>query len=149
LSFQNSKLYYYLDDENKIDIETSLNKDEILTLANKNSSFIPPQQTYQHKVSIGIKSNPSSSGFYHILRKKDTIQTIAFNSPKAESNLNFLDTSKIKSEIGKNINFSSSISEVFEDLNKKNEVQWLWKWFLSLAIVSLFLEILILKFYKP
>ena len=65
------------------------------------------------------------------------------------SNLNFLDTSKIKSESGKNINFSSSISEVFEDLNKKNEVQWLWKWFLSLAIVSLFLEILILKFYKP
>ena len=149
LSFQNSKLYYYLDDENKIDIETSLNKDEILTLASKNSSFIPPQQTYQHKVSISTKSNPSTSGFYHILSKKDTIQTIAFNSPKAESNLNFLDISKINSETGKNINFSSSISEVFEDLNKKNEVQWLWKWFLALAIVSLFLEILILKFYKP
>ncbi len=148
LSFQHSKLYYYLDDENKIDIETNLEKDEILTLKNSSLSFIPPQQTFQNKVSITTKNNPLQSGFYHITNKKDTLQTIAFNTPKEESLLTFLDTNTLTS-VNDNINFSSSIPEVFNNLNKKNEVHWLWKWFLALAIVSLLLEILILKFYKP
>ncbi|WP_405566172.1 BatA domain-containing protein [Polaribacter sp. Asnod6-C07] len=148
LSFQHQKLYYYLNKENKIDVETNLEKDEILTIVNQNSSFIPSQQTYQNKVSISTKDNPTKVGFYNIISKKDTLQTIAFNNPKEESSLNFLDLNSLRKE-NKNINFNSSIAEVFNDLNKKNEVQWLWKWFLALAIVSLLLEIFILKFYKP
>lgn len=148
LSFQHSKLYYYLDDENKIDVETNLGKDEILKISNSSLSFIPPQQTFQNKVSITTKNNPLTTGFYHIISKKDTLQTIAFNTPKEESLLTFLDINTLKEE-NKNANFSSSITDVFNDLNKKNEVHWLWKWFLALAIVSLLLEILILKFYKP
>ena len=148
LSFKHSKLYYYLDDENTIDIETQLGKDEILTISNATSSFIPTQQTFQNKVNITTKAQPTKAGFYNILRKKDTLQTIAFNTPKEESNLNFLDLNLLK-ETNKDINTSSTIKEVFNDLNEKNEVHWLWKWFLALAIVSLLLEIFILKFYKP
>ena len=148
LSFKHSKLYNYLDDENTIDIETQLGKDEILTISNATFSFIPTQQTFQNKVNITTKAQPTKEGFYNILRKKDTIQTIAFNTPKEESNLNFLDLNLLK-ETNKDINTSSTIKEVFNDLNEKNEVHWLWKWFLALAIVSLLLEIFILKFYKP
>ena len=148
LSFKHSKLYYYLDDENNIDIETQLEKDDILTISNATFSFIPTQQTFQNKVNITTKEQPTKEGFYNILRKKDTIKTIAFNTPKEESNLNFLDLNLLK-ETNKDINTSTSIKEVFKDLNEKNEVHWLWKWFLALAIVSLLLEIFILKFYKP
>lgn len=148
LSFQHSRLYYYLDDENKIDVATNLQKDEILTIVNSSLSFIPSQQTYQNKVNITTKDNPTTAGFYHIIRKKDTLQTIAFNNPKEESLLNFLDVNAIK-DVNSEIDFSTSIEDFFTDLNKKNEVHWLWKWFLALAIVSLLLEILILKFYKP
>ncbi|SDR82540.1 N-terminal double-transmembrane domain-containing protein [Polaribacter sp. KT25b] len=148
MSFQQSKLYYYLDDENKIDIETSLDKDEILNISNLESSFIPEQQTSQNKVSIFTKEQPYNTGFYYILRKKDTIQTLAFNTPKEESLLNFINLNSLEENNSK-ISFSTSISDVFNDLNKNNKVHWLWKWFLSLAIVSLLLEILILKFYKP
>jgi hypothetical protein len=148
LSFQHSKLYYYLDDENKIDVETNLKKDEILTIASHKNSFIPPQQTYQNKVSITTKDYPLQAGFYSIVSKKDTLQTIAYNTPKTESLLNFLTTNTLSSE-NTTIDVSSSIPDFFSELNKKNEVHWLWKWFLALAIVSLFLEILILKFYKP
>ena len=73
---------------------------------------------------------------------------MAFNYPKEESLLNFLDTNALK-EINENSAVSSSITEVFKQLNENNEVHWLWKWFLALAIVSLLLEILILKFYTP
>ncbi|MHB0755789.1 BatA domain-containing protein [Polaribacter sp. M15] len=148
LSFQHSKLYYYLDDENKIDVETNLKKDEILTIKSHKNSFIPPQQTYQNKVSITTKDYPLQAGFYSIVSKKDTLQTIAYNTPKTESLLNFLAINTLSSE-NTTIDVSTSIPDFFSELNKKNEVHWLWKWFLALAIVSLFLEILILKFYKP
>ncbi|MDP5106126.1 MAG: BatA domain-containing protein [Polaribacter sp.] len=148
MSFQHSKIYYYLDEENKIDIETNLEKDEILNISNATSSFIPEQQTFQNKVSITANEQPYNAGFYYILRKKDTLQTVAFNTPKEESAVQFLDLTSLK-ESNPKMTVSNDISTVFKDLNENNEVHWLWKWFLALAIVSLLLEIFILKFYKP
>jgi hypothetical protein len=148
LSFQHSKLYYFLDDKNNIDIETKLEKEAILNISNSKSSFIPAQQTFQNKVNITTKEQPNKAGFYYVLRKKDTLQTLAYNTPKEESVLNFMDLNSLK-EKNSNINIATSITDVFKNLNEKNEVHWLWKWFLVLAIVSLLLEIFILKFYKP
>jgi hypothetical protein len=148
LSFQHSKLYYFLDDKNNIDIETKLEKEAILNISNSKSSFIPAQQTFQNKVNITTKEQPNKAGFYYVLRKKDTLQTLAYNTPKEESVLNFMDLNSLK-EKNSNINIATSITDVFKNLNKKNEVHWLWKWFLVLAIVSLLLEVFILKFYKP
>ena len=146
-SFQHSQLYYYLEKENQIDVEIQLQKDEILEISNSNSTFIPSQQVFQNKVKITTIEQPLEAGFYNIQRKKEINEIIAFNMPKEESILQFLDISNLKDE-SNDINISSSISTAFEKKNKKNEVQWLWKWFLALAIVSLLLEILILKFYK-
>jgi hypothetical protein len=137
-----------LDEENKIDIEIQLQKDEILEISNSTTSFIPMQQTFQNKVSVTTKENPSEAGFYDIKKKDEIIEKIAFNTPKEESLLHFLDISQLE-KTNPNITVSDSISDVFKNIKKKNEVQSLWKWFLSLAIVSLLLEILILKFYKP
>jgi hypothetical protein len=148
LSFQHSKLYYFLDDKNNIDIETKLEKEAILNISNSKLSFIPAQQTFQNKVTIITKEQPNKAGFYYVLRKKDTLQTLAYNTPKEESVLNFMDLNSLK-EKNSNINIATSITDVFKSLNEKNEVHWLWKWFLVLAIVSLLLEIFILKFYKP
>ena len=148
LSFKHSKIYYRLQEENSIDIETSLGKDEILQISNTEISFIPFQKRFQNKVTLSTNEQPEIAGFYNVLKEKDTIKKLAFNYPKEESLLQFLDLKKLKKE-NKNILISSSIKDVFKELNKKNEVHWLWKWFLALAIVSLFLEILILKFYKP
>ena len=62
--------------------------------------------------------------------------------------MQFLDVKEL-SKANKNIHISTSVKDTLQEINKKNKVQWLWKWFLALAIVSLLLEILILKFFKP
>jgi hypothetical protein len=147
-SFQYPKLAYRIDTENTFEIETQIGKDEILTISNAPISFIPLQQTRQNKVVITTKEQPLVSGFYSILKGNTKIKKIAFNYPKEESILNFLDFKTIAAQ-QTNMTVSSSVKDVFEKINKKNEVHWLWKWFLALAIVSLFLEILILKFYTP
>ncbi|MEE9407207.1 MAG: BatA domain-containing protein [Polaribacter sp.] len=148
LSFKHAQIYYRIGKENSIDIETKLDKDAILTIATPETSFIPLQQTYQNKVTIKTNKQPLKAGLYTILKEKDTIQNLAFNYPKKESSLSFMDLNELKKE-NKNITISNSVKDTFNKINKKNEVHWLWKWFLALAIVSLLLEILILKFYKP
>lgn len=148
LSYKNADLYYYLQEENTIDISVELEKDNVLKITNDNATFIPAQQTYQNKVSISTNDLTKSAGFYYILKENDTLQTLAYNNPKEESSLNFLDINLLK-ETNKNIKVENSIASAFKEIYEKNEVQWLWKWFLTLAIVSLLLEILILKFYKP
>ncbi|MGB0880392.1 MAG: BatA domain-containing protein [Polaribacter sp.] len=147
-SLQHSKLYYQLDKTNKIDVNIQLAKDEILSIKNNENSFIPLQQTFQNKVSVTTKEQPLVAGFYEIVAQEKAIQQIAFNNPKEESVLNYMDLEELSKD-NKNLIISSSIKDTFEKLNKKNEVHWLWKWFLALAIVSLLLEILILKFLKP
>jgi len=146
-SFSKSDIFYRLNKENTIDIEATTKKDVVLSLSNTKSNTIPLQRKLQKKVKITIDENLEDNGFYYVLKNKDTLKTIAFNYPKEESSLNFMDLNKLKNQ-NKEITVSNSIASVFKNLNKKNEVHWLWKWFLALAIVSLLLEVLILKFYK-
>ena len=148
MSLKYPKLAYRIDQENTIEIETKVRKNEILSIAKDNISFMPLQQTYQNKVILTTKEQPLKAGFYKVLKENTKIKDLAFNYPKEESLLNFLDIDMLK-KINKNSTVSSSISEVFKQINKNNEVHWLWKWFLALAFVSLLLEILILKFYTP
>lgn len=143
-----SKLQYRLAQDHTIDVSVKLNKEGVLSLKGRSLNSIPPQQSFQNKVSITINDYLTDAGFYHITHKKDTLQSIAFNNPKSESSLKFFNLNTLKNSEHK-IKYKSSIKEVFTEIDKKNKVQWLWKWFLALAIVSLLLEILILKFYKP
>lgn len=148
LSFRQQKAYYTIGTKNQIDIPTSLNKNEILTISNHTSSFIPQQQTHQHKVAITTLERPTTRGIHTIKSKSKTLENIAFNYANNESNLNFIDIQNLTKN-NKNLNFSSSVKASLQEKNKKNEVTWLWKWFLALAIVSLIFEILILKLFKP
>ena len=147
MSLQNSRLYYRLDKTNNIDVNIKLTKDKILSIKNNQEPFIPQQQTKLNKVTLTTKEQPNIAGFYKIFSQEKEISNLAYNNPKNESLLNFLDLDKLKKD-NNNIKISSSIKDVFKEINKKNEVRWLWKWFLALAIVSLLLEIFILKFFK-
>ncbi|MDA9311521.1 MAG: BatA domain-containing protein [Polaribacter sp.] len=147
LSLQPSRMYYSLGVENKIDVKTTLYNDEILSIKSIKNTFIPRQQHTQNKVTITTLEQPEVTDLYYITNKKDTLKTLAFNNPKDESSMTFLNTKSLAKN-NKNISTSNSIKEHFQEINEKSEVHWLWKWFLTLAIVSLLLEILILKFFK-
>ena len=148
LSFKNIQLFYRIGRTNKIDIETKTRENQVVRILNSENSLIPLQSKFKNKVRITTNAASLTPGFYQVLKDKDTIQTLAFNYPKEESFINYMDLNKLKKISQKGI-VTGSISDVFKKINKKNQVHWLSKWFLTLAIVSLLLEILILKFYKP
>ncbi|SEE65780.1 N-terminal double-transmembrane domain-containing protein [Tenacibaculum sp. MAR_2010_89] len=148
-SLQLSKLYYIVNKKNNIDINKQLGKEVVLAINNENNSFIPLQQVYQNKIRITTNNQPLKAGFNYISQQKDTLKSIAFNYNKKESLLNYLTLKSIVDLQNNNSIISTSVKDTLRSIHKKNEVQWLWKWFLILSIVSLLLEILILKFFKP
>lgn len=146
-SLQISRSNYILQEENTIEIEKKINKDEVLSISKNSESYIPLQQSFANKVRITTSNKPNEPGFSQVLFKTDTILTLAFNISKEESNLDFIDTNDLE-EANSNIKMYNSVKDLFGEINEKNEVQWLWKLFLVIAIVSLLLEIFILKFFK-
>ncbi|SNR31557.1 BatA domain-containing protein [Lutibacter flavus] len=142
-----SKLYYVIGPETKIDLLTSIGKDDVLKISNEDREFIPLQQLSQNKVTITIKDNIIKSGFYNVFSNNKNIKTLAFNYNRAESDLNYTDINLI-AENNKNISISSSISEVFEEINKQGKINWLFKWFLAFSALFLLIEILILKYFN-
>lgn len=148
LSTQYPKPYYIIGKPNTIDIATRLKKNEIVSVNNANSSFIPLQQSHSTKVTIQTETLPNKTGIYTIKNKRNELTSIAYNYNSKESELQFLNIKELIKE-NKNLNYTTSIADALQQNQEKNKVTWLWKWFLALAIVSLLFEILILKFFKP
>ena len=142
------KTSYIINQANTIDIFTKLDRNQVLSISNDSDSFIPLQESHNSKTTLTTEELPITSGFYEVKKSKETIQILAFNCPKKESLLQFTDIQNLIKD-QKNLKFSESVAAVFKETEEKNKVTWVWKWFLALAIVSLFFEILILKFFKP
>ena len=142
------KTSYIINQTNTIDIFTKLDRNQVLSISNNSDSFIPLQESHNSKTTLTTEELPITSGFYEVKKSKETIQVLAFNYPKEESLLQFTNIQNLIKD-QKNLKFSESVAAVFKETEEKNKVTWVWKWFLALAIVSLFFEILILKFFKP
>ena len=146
-SLELTKPYYILQKENTIEISKKIEKNEILKISNQKKSFIPSQINFANKVVLSTINEPKTAGFFDITLNRDTLNYLAYNNSPNESLLTFYDLNTVKKE-NKNITIFSSIKEYFKEINEKNEVQSLWRLFLAIAIVSLLLEILILKFFS-
>ena len=147
LSFRQPKLYYHINEDQVIDLKVKLEKDEILQVSASNNTFIPLQKAFQNKVEMNFEEQVLNSGFHYVLKAKDTVATLAFNNPKSESSSTFMDP-KVFNYSTNRIKTFDSIEDIFTSIKDFNEVNWIWKWFISLAIVSLLTEILLLKFFK-
>jgi hypothetical protein len=142
-----SELYYTIAPETIIDVKASLKKDAILKVSNGTTEFIPLQQVAQNKVTINIENTILESGLYTIYNKEEPLKTIAFNYNRSESNLSYLDLNTLRNN-NKNIQISSSINAVFDEINNQQKINWLFKWFLAFSVLFLLIEILILKYFK-
>lgn len=148
LSAKIPKPSYTIGSSHLIDIPIALNKNEVLTIKNNSNSFIPLQQAYPAKVELETFEQPRLNGFYEVTHNNKTLHTLAYNYAASESALQFADMKELIKD-NSNLSYSESVATAFQEFQTKNKVTWLWKWFLTLAIVSLIFEILILKLFKP
>jgi hypothetical protein len=124
-------------------VDTFLQKDEILEVKNPNEKFIPVQQIMNSKVKLNFNENPQKDGNYGVFNKNNLVQNISFNYNRTESNLD-----NVNSSIVSNFEEVNDIDTLFNTIQAQRTDSQLWKWFVSLALLFILLELLIQKFVK-
>ncbi len=142
-SLQLPNLYYDIGRENRFDINTVMQQDDILKLKSEDIDIIPQQQTFNSKVTVITNETPNIASTYAINNKTETIEHVSYNYSRDESDLNYMDIALLKeATIGDSV--PGLINELKSDLN----INALWKWFAIFALVFLIIEMLILKYFK-
>ena len=142
-SFKIPELYYTIGNENVFDISVNLHQDDILSLVANNVNLIPKQQYYNKKAVITTNEEPSVSNIYTVMDKTNSVQHIAYNYNRTESQLVYKDLSSLK-----HITLSNSVTDVFNTLKSDSKVNELWKWFVIFALAFLMIEMLISNYFK-
>jgi hypothetical protein len=137
-----TQLYYELEENNIIAVNTTVNQDEILNLSNNSLQLIPRQQAFENYVLITAGEDFNQPGNYQVNGKKENLTTISFNAKRKENRLTYY----TKEDLGGKV--STSIDEVLNKLSQEEQVFSLWKYFVMGALFFLICELLILKFVK-
>lgn len=140
----NSKTNTYTIGENEtVIIDAILSKDEVVSIGNEESSFIPQQQIVNTKVKLAFGDYPAKSGNYDVKQAENSIQEISFNYARTESDLNNTNTALFDKTTTVN-----TVETVLNDLHSKRTDTALWKWFIIGTFLFLLIELLIQKFVK-
>ncbi|MBR9914974.1 MAG: hypothetical protein GYB32_09140 [Algicola sp.] len=142
-SLKTGDLYYTIGKENKIDIPTTLQQDDILNLVKGEDAVIPLQQTFDNKVELTTDTYPEIAGIISVKNKDQFLKNLSFNYDRSESLLNYYDTEQLG-----NYDTSNSVASAISDIKSATNVNELWKWFVIFAVIFLIIEMLILKFLK-
>ncbi len=124
-------------------VATKLSKDEILEVKNGNEKFIPTQQIVNNKVKLQFDDYPIFAGNFGIYKKDEVIRNISFNYNRSESNLD-----PSPSQLLSDFKVEKSIETVYNSLLSNRSNDEIWKIFVLLSLLFLFLEVLIQKLVK-
>lgn len=138
-----TKLYYTAGKTNTFAVPVKLIQDEILTLTDSVSSFVPLQHTKATNVEITTTEEPANAGIFQIKNKEQYIEDISYNYNRDESTLQYVNVADWKG-----VRSYNTIESLFDTLNEENSIHSFWKWFVIFALLFLILEMLVLKFYK-
>ncbi len=136
-------LYQLLESNASVDIALKLSKDTILKMQKEGEEFIPRQHSFANKVSLYFDDIPTTDGIYSVVNNTEKTDHISFNYAKNESKLSYADVSQIKGD-SKN----QSLKKLFKQFETNYNVNELWKWFVTLALLFMIIEVLIQKFLK-
>ncbi|MFB9057874.1 BatA domain-containing protein [Mariniflexile ostreae] len=142
-SFKNPRLFYTIGHENVFDVKVKLQQDAIISLVNSNTNLIPRQQYFNNKVTIRTHNEPALAGIYTIKNKDEALQNISYNYNRNENRLLYQELTSLK-----NMTVNHSIIDTFNTIKSNTKVHALWKWFAIFALAFLFIELLILKYFK-
>lgn len=137
------QLYYQLGQNNIIDVEANIPGDRTLEMGNDEQSFIPRQQSFVNRVRITTSDLPEKPGNYSVFNRDEVITSLSYNIDRSQSKMEYSDLSSME-----NIKVVNDLEEFFTAAGYKKEVDTLWKWFVTFALIFLVIETLLLKYFK-
>ncbi|CAN5162797.1 BatA and WFA domain-containing protein [soil metagenome] len=136
-------LYYTLGRTNTFDVAVTVSGDKILEISSSDQNFIPRQQNFTNKVQITTEDLPRQPGNFKIQNGDNIITAISYNIDRTESKHFYEDLTHRE-----NIRPVRNLDQFFTSAGYKKEVDTLWKWFVTFALIFLILETLLLKYFK-
>jgi hypothetical protein len=137
------KLYYLLGVPSRIEVPVQLQGDRILEITSASGTFIPQQQSFSRKVEIVTEELPSQPGNLTVINEGEEIMGISYNVPGRESSMIYSTIPKAN-----NIIEINNLEEFFSSPGFTREIDSLWKWFVTFALLFLLIETLLLKYLK-
>ncbi len=115
--------------------------------------FIPAKNSSIRGTRLEFSGQITDAGHYLIQNDNSTISTMAFNFDRKESDLRYYDNRELEDKFEilqlKNASLVSDVesnfSEIFDELQNGKQ---LWKLFIILALLFIFIEVLIARFWK-
>jgi len=124
-------------------IDTTLSKDEIVTVKNSVEKFIPTQQIMNNKVLLSFHENPTIDGNFGIYKQEEFLQNISFNFDRTEGNLNLYNADLLS-----DFKVINSVETVFNTLQTDRSNNEIWRLFVLLTLLFLVIEVFIQKLVK-
>ncbi|QED37107.1 hypothetical protein FK178_05000 [Antarcticibacterium arcticum] len=140
-----AQLYYELGRANKVDVPVKLPGDRILKITSAEENFIPQQRRFTNKVEIITEDLPQQPGNFNIILEEEggPLISISYNIPRTESKSDYVEISdKDKFTI------LEELPQFFSSAGFVKELDTLWKWFVTFALIFLIIETLLLKYFK-
>lgn len=145
-------LYYNLGEENLIPINNIISGPENIYKITKKPNFeiIPASRTINNKTNIYLSYEIKDAGNYNLQLEGKTIDGIALNYQRSESNVDFHSTDEMQEIIEQNnlnqIKIIDSFSKpLSQTIKKLDEGTPLWKWFIIGCLLFLLTEIATLR----
>ena len=151
-----SDLSYTLGVDNIFDISAiSLDVDDVVSIKDENALFemFPLVEKRNNHNYISFFENLPSSGFYDVCKNEEVMMTVAWNDKRDESEMSFFDKEGLEKILKDNklnifamVDYDEVGTEDVMDIIVKDSV--IWKILVIIALISLLIEILILRFWK-
>ncbi len=134
---------FTIGESNSYSINETIAKDNVLTVSNASSSFIPMQQILNTKIKLTFGNYPEIAGNYQIMKDKEILNNISFNYPRSESNLETVNETYFDACTEVN-----SIATFFNDIHSNRSNTEIWRFFILATLLFLITELLIQKLIK-
>lgn len=124
-----------------------------IRLVRDSAVFVPTQRVQGAEAQLSIPAEMSVPGFYQVQQKGKGITTLAFNADRHESELATYTVAELRELIGPNHAnvrvLDGEQPEAIASYRAEQTGQPLWRYCLLLALASLFVEGMLLRFGRP
>jgi hypothetical protein len=135
---------YTLENNTQVTLKCDL-KESLVTVQHNNKMFVTEAKLVNGKWQINTGNQFNAAGFWEVINKGLTVDFIAVNYLRLESNPQF----ENEKNINKNITWIADDLKIYEaSLKLLENGKTLWFWFLLAAFLMLFAEVFIIRFVK-
>ncbi|MCO5723620.1 BatA domain-containing protein [Robiginitalea marina] len=142
-SLPGSDLYYQVGKEASLDLDLTLEEDNIVEMRGAEYSFIPLQQSFSRKTRLIFGDEPRLAGNYLIEYQGGPIRQASFNYPRTESLGR--DT---PAGLPDRFEIYPDVERLVAQYQNSMAITSLWKWFVILALLFVLVETFLQKLMR-